>query len=497
MWKSDGTAAGTVLVKDISPSLSNSNPGNLTNINGTLYFQAYDGTNGTELWKSDGTAAGTVLVKDIWSGTGNSNPDYLTNINDTLYFGAHDGINGNELWKLVDNISPTNIALSNSTINENVAANSNVGSFTSTDPDTGNTFTYTLVAGTGDTDNAAFTIASDKLNINASPDFEAKSSYAIRVRTTDQGGLSYEQPLTVTIKDVNEVPTNLSISNSSINENVAANSTIGSFTSTDPDTGNTFTYSLVAGTGDTDNAAFTIASDKLNINASPNFEAKSSYAIRVRTTDQGGLTYEKPLTVTIKDVNEVPTNLSISNSSINENVAANSNVGSFTSTDPDTGNTFTYTLVAGTGDTDNAAFTIASDKLNINASPDFETKSTYNIRVQTTDQGGLTYEQPLTVTIKDIDESVSLTPNNDIFNGTAGVDQVKGLAGSDRIYGNAGNDILDGGDGNDIVYGGDDDDLLRGGNGSDRLYGDAGNDQLYGDAGNDILYGGNGDNLLN
>ena len=64
LWKSDGTAAGTVLVKDINPGSSSSYPGNLTNVNGTLFFAANDGT-GHELWKSDGTAAGTVLVKDI------------------------------------------------------------------------------------------------------------------------------------------------------------------------------------------------------------------------------------------------------------------------------------------------------------------------------------------------------------------------------------------------------------------------------------------------
>ena len=44
-------------------------PRNLTNVNGTLFFTADDGTNGRELWKSDGTAAGTVLVKDISPGS--------------------------------------------------------------------------------------------------------------------------------------------------------------------------------------------------------------------------------------------------------------------------------------------------------------------------------------------------------------------------------------------------------------------------------------------
>ncbi len=66
LWKSDGTSSGTVLVKDILPGASGGNPGSLTNVNGTLYFRAADGSNGYELWKSDGTSAGTVLVKDIF-----------------------------------------------------------------------------------------------------------------------------------------------------------------------------------------------------------------------------------------------------------------------------------------------------------------------------------------------------------------------------------------------------------------------------------------------
>ena len=72
LWKSDGTAAGTVLVKDIRPGSCSSCPRNLTNVNGTLFFAADDGSDGRELWKSDGTAAGTVLVKDICPGSGGS-----------------------------------------------------------------------------------------------------------------------------------------------------------------------------------------------------------------------------------------------------------------------------------------------------------------------------------------------------------------------------------------------------------------------------------------
>jgi ELWxxDGT repeat protein len=103
LWKSDGTDAGTVLVADINPGSAGSNPGSTigskpTNVNGTLYFPADDGVHGVELWKSDGTAAGTKLVKDISPGTIGSSPAYLTNVNGTLYFTANDG-NGVGLWK--------------------------------------------------------------------------------------------------------------------------------------------------------------------------------------------------------------------------------------------------------------------------------------------------------------------------------------------------------------------------------------------------------------
>ena len=191
-----------------------------------------------------------------------------------------------------------------------------------------------------------------------------------------------------TITTVNGAPTDISLSAGSVNENVAGNSTVGSFSTTDPDAGNTFTYTLVAGTGSTDNAAFSISGSALRITSSPDFETQSSYSVRVRTTDQGGLFFEKTFTITINNVNEAPTNINLSASAINENVAANSAVGTFSTTDVDAANTFNYTLAPGAGDTDNSAFSISGSTLQITSSPDFETKSSYSVRVRSTDQIG-------------------------------------------------------------------------------------------------------------
>lgn len=112
----------------------------------------------------------------------------------------------------IDNVNPTDLALSNNHINENVASNSIVGQFTTTDPDTADhDFTYTLVAGTGDADNAAFTIdASGNLKISASPDFETKNVYNIRVSTADNNGGSFEKAFVVYIDNLVDPTINVS-----------------------------------------------------------------------------------------------------------------------------------------------------------------------------------------------------------------------------------------------------------------------------------------------
>jgi ELWxxDGT repeat protein len=75
LWKSDGTDAGTVMVKDIYPGSGSSSPEYLTAVGPILFFVADNNVNGRELWKSDGTPAGTVMVKDIYPGSGSSSPN--------------------------------------------------------------------------------------------------------------------------------------------------------------------------------------------------------------------------------------------------------------------------------------------------------------------------------------------------------------------------------------------------------------------------------------
>jgi len=157
------------------------------------------------------------------------------------------------------------------------------------------------MAGTGDTDNASFNISDDSLRTSEVFDYETKNSYSIRVRSADWNCLYFEKVFTITVTNVNEAPTDISLSNSSVAENQPVDTLVGDFSTTDPDTGNTFTYTLMAGTGDTDNASFNISGDSLRTSEVFDYMTKNSYSIRVRSTDQGRLYFEKVFTITVID----------------------------------------------------------------------------------------------------------------------------------------------------------------------------------------------------
>lgn len=129
LWATDGTVAGTQLIKDINPgsgngiSLSFGIPtGKYKVINNKLYFNANDGVNGEEMWVTDGTTAGTFMLKDINVGNGNGishnqGADVLGEYNNELYFNAIDASNSHKLYKsdgtvagtiLLNNVSKAN-----------------------------------------------------------------------------------------------------------------------------------------------------------------------------------------------------------------------------------------------------------------------------------------------------------------------------------------------------------------------------------------------------
>lgn len=102
--------------------------------------------------------------------------------------------------------APTDLLLSASTLVENNLPGATVGTLTAVDSDEGDSFVFSLTSGAGSTDNAAFSLVGNELRLTAAADFETKSSYALRVRVTDAGGLFFEKAFTVAITNLNEAP---------------------------------------------------------------------------------------------------------------------------------------------------------------------------------------------------------------------------------------------------------------------------------------------------
>ena len=240
-------------------------------------------------------------------------------------FGTNEVAHSAVTTAVIANAEPTNIRLSRTRIRENIGANVSVATVSSVDLDVDDAHAHTLVVGKGSTDNSRFSIADDQLYISDNPDFEAKNSYSIRVRTTDLAGLFVEKIFALKITNVNESPTDISITGIGIDEGVAVGSIVGSLLSTDEDeTSSIFSYALVAGTNAYDNDKFEIVGDQLKSKAIFDFESKSSYRVHVRTTDEAGLAFTKLLMIKVNNVNESPTDLTVSTTAFNENVPIDS-----------------------------------------------------------------------------------------------------------------------------------------------------------------------------
>lgn len=106
-------------------------------------------------------------------------------------------------YTALTNSAPTDIILIDNLINENEAANSEVGVLTATDAD-GGTMIYSLAQGSGDTHNSSFNINVDKLQANAPLNYEDQIQYSVRIKVEDPHGLSYEEAFTIEVQDISE-----------------------------------------------------------------------------------------------------------------------------------------------------------------------------------------------------------------------------------------------------------------------------------------------------
>lgn len=212
----------------------------------------------------------------------------------------------------------------------------------------------------------------------------------------------------ILVRAANVAPANLTLNPSSILENQPDGTLVGLLTAEDPNPGDSHAFYLVAGTGDEDNAWFNVASNRLVAVRTFDREARAEFNIRLRVRDAAGSSFDKPLVVTILDLNDTaPTGIGLSPAFVAENQPAGTVVGQLTAVDPDLVSAgHTFTLCAGDGDSDNALFAIQGTTVVTTSPLDFEAASFRHIRVQADDGTNPTFAQALSIAVGNVRENV-------------------------------------------------------------------------------------------
>ena len=250
-------------------------------------------------------------------------------------------------------------------------------------------------------------------------------------------------------------PHDIHLKSKDFNENIANNSIITTISSSDLDSDDTHNYTLINGIGSEDNQYFQIEKNNLRLLNSANFEEKSTYNIRIESSDKNKNTFSKSFTLSVNNLNEAPTDFYLSKYNFNENIEPGSTVATIYANDEDKLDSHIFTFMDGFDQSiGNNFFMIDANQLKIKNKPDFEQQSSYTIVIKATDKAGESSKGEFfkTLYVNDLIEASNLS---DIIDGTNNKDLINSLGGDDIIHGGKGNDIIDGGDGIDTaIYNG-------------------------------------------
>ena len=246
--------------------------------------------------------------------------------------------------------------------------------------------------------------------------FEATAGQEYQIAVDGWSGATGSIALAVTL-DALAAPdpiTNISLSNSQVDENLPAGSLVGVLEAAG---GENVRYSLARGNGSDDNNRFSISGNILKTSDSFDYEADNSYTIRVKAVS-GDHSFEKTFVISVRDRNDAPAVILLSDGVIPETAAPGTSVGEFTVLDEDVGDTHTLSLVNGEGSDDNTLFAIDGSTLVTAGQFDFETSESHSIRVRATDATGESVDRVFTIVVTDVPEGLlveELVPDRDGF----------------------------------------------------------------------------------
>nr|WP_244479341.1 cadherin domain-containing protein [Rhizobium sp. Leaf384] len=356
-------------------------------------------------------------------------------------------------------------------MSENAPANTTVGTFSATDPE-GKALTYSLT----DTAGGIFKLSGNKLVTTKALDYEVLKSDTVTIAVSD-GTNTTTKTFTIDVTDVNEAPVSIALSNATISENAPANTTVGTFSATDPE-GKALTYSLT----DTAGGIFKLSGNKLVTTKALDYEVLKSDTVTIAVSD-GTNTTTKTFTIDVTDVNEAPLSIALDGSEVAENAKVGTVVGVLSAIDPE-GKALNYKLL----DTADGLFKMSGNKVVVAKAADYESVQTDTIKIEIKDDGGNVTTKTFAIDILDQMETITGTNKSETITGKLGADKILGLDGSDILNGGDGNDYLSGGNGADKLYGGKGADDLYGGLGADRFIFKAPGDTLTSVGGCDTIF---------
>jgi hypothetical protein len=308
------------------------------------------------------------------------------------------------------NDAPHTLILSQATLSEERLEQVKVGTFSAQDDDQ-QPLTYRLVSGQGSNDNALFVVQENRLLAIAPFDYEKQKTANIRVQVSD-GESVFERSFTISIVNVNEAPFGLELNNSAVQENAGNSAVVGTLSAEDYDADATLQYQFVVDAANLDHQLFMIRNNQLLAKSSFDFERRNQYQVKIQVTD-GTFVQERTFKISVNNINEAPNQLQISNSTIEEFVPVNTEIGTFTARDPDGTNTFSYTLDR-TGN-DHSSFTIRGDRLLTRQVLDTTKKSVFNLRIIVADPAGLRFVK--NIPIKVITRPLQMMPYLGVYAG--------------------------------------------------------------------------------
>ncbi|WP_349358517.1 cadherin domain-containing protein [Stappia sp.] len=280
------------------------------------------------------------------------------------------------------------------TLAEDASAGSTVGIVASaTDADVTDTVSYSV-------DDARFTVDPDgtiRVADGASFDAETEGSIALTVTATSTDGSTSSETFAINVANViDETPTDIVMDGGAVDENSVAGTVVATLSAVDADAGDSHSYAL---TNDP-SGFFEIVGNEIRVRAGAalDHETAAQHTVTVQVTDAAGNSHSEALTLAIRDVNEAPTDVTLSASQVAENDAG-AIVGALSTTDPDAGDSHSYTV-------SDTRFEVVNGQLKLKdgVSLDHESTPTVDVTVTATDSGGLTTDQVVTVQVTDVNE---------------------------------------------------------------------------------------------